>query len=68
LEQRDYYSFRRPEWHDVVAKEMKAVRSAAGIMDISAFHQGRGVRPGCRSALDRLVANKLPQKGWRHRA
>ena len=62
LEQRDYYAFGRPEWHKAVAFESKAVRERAGIMDISAFTKVEVSGPGAETVLDRLVANRLPQK------
>ncbi|MBX2882501.1 MAG: FAD-dependent oxidoreductase [Granulosicoccus sp.] len=62
IEQRDYYSFRRNEIHDVLAEEVKAVRERVGIMDISAFTkvEVRGVDAAW--FLDRLAPNKLPKK------
>ncbi|WP_422036958.1 FAD-dependent oxidoreductase [Roseibium sp.] len=62
LEQRDYYSFRRAAWHEAVAKEMQAVRTTAGIMDISAFTKIELSGPDAESYLDRLVSNRLPKK------
>src|SRR6056297_2025683 len=60
--QEDQYSFRRNAVHDVVAAECKAVREAVGIMDISAFTKVEVSGPGAEALLDRLVANRLPQK------
>ena len=62
VEQRDYYGFRRTPVHDVVAAECRAVREAVGIMDISAFTKVRVQGAGAGAFLDRLVANRLPQK------
>ncbi|QGX98815.1 FAD-dependent oxidoreductase [Roseovarius faecimaris] len=62
LEQRDYYGFKRTATHDMVALECKAVREAVGIMDISAFTKVEVTGPGAEALLDRLVANRLPQK------
>ncbi len=62
VEQRDYYSFRRNEVHDMVGIECKAVREACGIMDISAFTKVKISGPDAATYLDRLIANKLPQK------
>ncbi|MCI5042791.1 MAG: FAD-dependent oxidoreductase, partial [Donghicola eburneus] len=58
----DIYSFKRSPLHDIVADECKAVREAVGIMDISAFTKVEVAGPGAEALLDRLVANKLPQK------
>lgn len=60
--QRDHYSFRRNEVHDMVGLECKAVREAVGIMDISAFTKVEVSGPDAEALLDRLVANRLPQK------
>jgi dimethylglycine dehydrogenase len=38
------------------------VRERAGIMDISAFTKVEGPAPDAEALLDRLVANRLPQK------
>lgn len=58
----DIYSFKRSPLHDIIADECKAVREAVGIMDISAFTKVEVAGPGAEALLDRLVANKLPQK------
>ena len=60
--QQDHYSFRRNEVHDMVAIECKAVREAAGIMDISAFTKVEVAGPDAETFLDGLVANRLPKK------
>ena len=60
--QHDHYSFRRNAVHDMVGQECKAVREGAGIMDISAFTKVEVSGLGAEALLDRLVANKLPQK------
>jgi dimethylglycine dehydrogenase len=62
LEQRDHYGFRRTPVHEMVAFECNAVRQRAGLMDISAFTKVEVSGPGAEALVDRLVANKLPQK------
>ena len=62
VEQRDYYSFKRNEVHDVVGAECRAVRESVGIMDISAFTKVEVSGAGAEDLLNRLVANKLPKK------
>jgi dimethylglycine dehydrogenase len=62
LEQRDHYGFRRTPVHEMVAFECQAVRQRAGLMDISAFTKVEVSGPGAEALVDRLVANKLPQK------
>jgi len=60
--QKDHYSFRRNEVHEMVAREVRAVREAAGIMDITAFTKVCVSGPDARALLDRLTANKLPSR------
>ena len=60
--QQDHYSFKRNEVHDVLAKEVSAVRSSAGIMDICAFTKVEVTGSDAAVFLDSLVANKLPAK------
>jgi dimethylglycine dehydrogenase len=62
VEQRDYYGFTRTPVHDVVGAECVAVRSTVGVMDISAFTKVEVVGPDAAAFLDRLIANRLPQK------
>lgn len=62
VEQRDYYSFKRNEVFDMVGYEVNAVRQGVGIMDISAFTKVEVTGPDAEAFLDRLVANRLPQK------
>ena len=62
VEHRDYYGFGRTPVHDVVGAECRAVREAVGIMDISAFTKVEVAGPDAAKLLDRLVANRLPQK------
>jgi len=62
MAQQDYYSFQRNEVHDVIGAECKAVRETVGIMDISAFTKVKLSGPDAESYLDRLIANRLPQK------
>ena len=58
----DCYSFRRNAVHERVVAEVKAVRTAAGIMDISAFAKIEVCGAGAAAWLGRLVANRLPGK------
>lgn len=62
VEQRDHYSFRRNEVHDMVAHEVKAVRESVGIMDVTAFTKVLVKGPDANALLDRLTANKMPKK------
>ncbi len=60
--QQDHYSFRRNEVHDMIGIECKTVREAVGIMDISAFTKVKVSGSDAGAYLDRLTANRLPQK------
>jgi len=60
--QEDHYSFRRTVVDDMVAQEVKAVRERVGIMDVTAFTKVLVEGPGAYALLDRLTANRMPQK------
>ena len=60
--QEDHYSFRRTAVDDLVAAEVKAVREAAGLMDVTAFTKVRVEGPDAYALLDHLTANRMPQK------
>ncbi len=56
-------TLRRPNTHDIVAAECRAVREAAGVLDISAFSRYEVTGPGAEAWLDRLLACRLPGPG-----
>ncbi|MGB7270317.1 MAG: FAD-dependent oxidoreductase [Albidovulum sp.] len=60
--QQDHYSFRRTGVDDMVAAEVKAVRERVGIMDVTAFTKVLVEGPDAYTLLDRLTANRMPQK------
>lgn len=60
--QEDHYSFQRNVVHDIVAAEVKAVRERVGIMDVTAFTKVEVSGPDAYALLDRLTANRMPQK------
>ncbi|MEO1328439.1 MAG: FAD-dependent oxidoreductase [Pseudomonadota bacterium] len=60
--QEDQYSFRRTVVDDLVAEEVRAVRERAGIMDVTAFTKVLVEGPEAYAMLDRLTANRMPQK------
>jgi len=60
--QEDHYSFQRNVVHDIVATEVKAVRERVGIMDVTAFTKVEVSGPDAYALLDRLTANRMPQK------
>ena len=61
LAARDLYSFRRPAWYDMVAREVEAVRERVGIMDISAFAKIEVSGPGAEPFVSRMIANRVPR-------
>ena len=56
-------TFRRSRAHRHVAEEVEAVRTAVGAVEIANFakHEFRG--PGARTALDHLLAGRVPGPG-----
>ena len=60
--QRDHYSFKRNEVHDILAKEIAATRQSVGIMDICAFTKIEVHGADAQSFLEALIANRLPAK------
>ncbi len=60
--QQDHYSFRRNEVDRMVAAEVRAVRERVGIMDVTAFTKVMVEGPDAYALLDRLTANRMPQK------
>ena len=60
--QEDHYSFRRTVVDDMVGAEVKAVRERVGIMDVTAFTKVLVEGPDAYALLDRLTANRMPQK------
>ena len=64
-ERRDHWSFRRSNYFNAVGRECRAVRDAAGLIDITSFSKFRVTGAGAEAFLDRLVANRLPQRDGR---
>jgi dimethylglycine dehydrogenase len=54
--------FRRTNTFALVAAECRAVRERVGVMDLSSFAKFDVTGPGAEALLDRLTANRLPQK------
>ncbi|MGB0412131.1 MAG: FAD-dependent oxidoreductase, partial [Pikeienuella sp.] len=59
----DSNGWRRQTWHDIVADECRAVRQAAGVIDLSAFAQIEISGVDAEALLNRLSANRLPKLG-----
>ncbi|MGB1311615.1 MAG: GcvT family protein, partial [Leucothrix sp.] len=55
------YGFERQNCFDYVAKECRALREAAGLLDISNFAKYELKGAGAGDWLDRVVANKVPR-------
>ncbi|MEX0281007.1 MAG: FAD-dependent oxidoreductase [Arenibacterium sp.] len=62
VKQEDHYSFTRNVVHDMVGQEVQAVRERVGIMDVTAFTKVQVEGPEAEALLDRLTANRMPQK------
>ncbi len=62
IAQEDHYSFNRTPVDDMVAAEVRAVRERVGLIDVTAFTKVEVAGPDAYALLDRLVANRMPQK------
>ena len=58
----DARSFRRTNYFGPVGDECRAVRERSGLIDITSFAKFEVSGPGAEAALDRLVANALPER------
>ncbi len=56
-------SFRRSDAWDATAREVNAVRNAAGINETHNFSKFRVTGPAARAWLDRIMAGRIPQPG-----
>jgi dimethylglycine dehydrogenase len=56
------FSFRRSNWQDAVRIECLAVRERVGLMDLSTFSKFDVTGPDAHAFLDRICANKMPEK------
>ncbi len=56
------YSFKRSNWWDAVRAEALAVRNDVGLMDLSTFSKFDVKGPDAHAFLDRICANKIPEK------
>ena len=61
----DIYSFKRSEVDRIVAAEVEAVRTRAGLMDITSFAKFEVAGDDAHEFLDGLIANRLPRKDHR---
>ena len=56
------YGFTRQNWWAPVGREVRMLRAAAGIIDISNFAKYAVTGPGAEGWLDALFANRMPRK------
>ena len=56
------HSFRRSALHDIVGAEVRGLRAAAGIADLSAFSKIEIHGAGAVAFLERVSSNRLPRK------
>jgi dimethylglycine dehydrogenase len=56
-------SLRRSNAHDIVAAEVAATRTAAGLLDMNVYARYEVSGPGAEAWLDHLLANRLPAEG-----
>ncbi|HEX4388111.1 MAG TPA: FAD-dependent oxidoreductase [Steroidobacteraceae bacterium] len=62
VERRDRWSFRRSNYFPHVGSEVRLMREAAGVIDLTPFTKHEVTGPGAEAWLDSLVANKVPAK------
>ena len=62
---REQWSFRRGNWWPYVRAEAEAIRHNVGLIEAGAFAKYLATGPGVNEWLDKLVANRLPQKAGR---
>ena len=55
-------TFRFPNWHEVVAKEVEAVHNAVGLMEVSGFNRYEIRGAGALDWLDGLVCSRVPRR------
>jgi dimethylglycine dehydrogenase len=56
------YGFTRQNWWEPVGREVKMLRTNAGILDISNFAKYRVKGPGAEDWLNALFANRMPRE------
>ncbi len=56
-------TFRRSNAHGPVGEECRAVRSAAGLIEIANYAKYDVAGPGAEAWLSQLLANRMPQEG-----
>ena len=62
-EPREDVTFRRSNAHGIVGEECRAVREAAGVMEISTYAKYEVTGSGAEAWLSRLLVNRMPAAG-----
>jgi dimethylglycine dehydrogenase len=62
VERKDAWSFRRSNYFAHVGNEVRLMREAVGVIDLTPFTKHEVTGPGAEAWLDSLVANKVPGK------
>jgi len=62
---KEQWSFRRGNWWPYVKAEAEAIRHNLGLIEASTFGKYYATGPGVDGWMDRLIANRLPQKDGR---
>jgi dimethylglycine dehydrogenase len=62
MPQEDHWSFRRSKWFEPMGAECRNLMANVGLLDMTAFAKARVSGPGAEAFLNRLVANRVPQK------
>ncbi|MEM7172326.1 MAG: FAD-dependent oxidoreductase [Pseudomonadota bacterium] len=58
----DNLTFRQPNWWDSVADECRRLRNGVALMEFSAMGKFRVAGPGAQDWLNRVMANKMPER------
>lgn len=61
-ERTETYSYERPAWYAAVKRESQAVRETAGLFELTSYGKYRFSGKGAVGFLDRILANKVPEK------
>jgi dimethylglycine dehydrogenase len=66
-DRKEVKTFKRSNWHEPVARECRAVREKAAVLDLSGFSKFEVHGPGAETCLNYLCANSLPREIGRMR-
>lgn len=62
VEPRDEYSYRRSNFYEHVGNEVRTVREAAGLIEMTPMAKFEVEGAGAAAWLDRILANRIPKK------